>query len=162
MAEIVETVGTKEGKVTADEILKKLAPCGLSCGKCFAFAEGEIASHARELIGCLGNFDVYAERFSEFLPELKDYPAFKRLLTHFAEPDCTGCRTGACKYPNCGVAACYKEKGVDFCFQCDEFPCDKTNFDPHLQKRWIEMNNRMKEIGPEVYYEETKDVCRYQ
>ncbi len=60
-----------------------------------------------------------------------------------------------------GVTECYKKKGVDFCFQCDEFPCEKTNFDPHLKARWIKMNNRMKEIGVESYYEETKDLCRY-
>jgi hypothetical protein len=66
-----------------------------------------------------------------------------------------------CKYPNCGVVDCYKDKGVDFCFQCDDFPCDKTNFDPHLEKRWRQMNTRMKEIGVEAYYEETKDLCRY-
>ena len=39
--------------------------------------------------------------------------------------------------------------------------CDKTNFDPHLEERWRKMNIRMKEIGVEAYYEETKDLCRY-
>jgi hypothetical protein len=143
------------------DILEFLAPCGLSCRKCFAFTKGEIAMHGQKLQEQLGNFDIYAERFSAFLPEFKDYPSFKKLLNYFASPDCQGCREGTCKYPNCGVVACYKEKGVDFCFQCDEFPCDKTNFDPHLEKRWIRMNERMKEIGVEAYYEETKDLCRY-
>jgi hypothetical protein len=59
------------------------------------------------------------------------------------------------------VVVCYKEKGVDFCFQCSEFPCDKTNFDPHLNNRWLQMNERMNAIGVEAYFEETKDVCRY-
>lgn len=143
------------------KILSFLAPCGLNCGKCFAFTEGDIGFHSKELQKLLGNFDIYAERFSAFLPEFKNYPAFKRLLAYFAAPDCKGCRQGKCKYPNCGVIDCYKEKGVDFCFQCDDFPCDKTNFDPHLKKRWLHMNNRMKAIGVEAYYEETKDSCRY-
>jgi hypothetical protein len=56
---------------------------------------------------------------------------------------------------------CYKDKGIDFCFQCDEFPCDKTNFDPDLKRRWIQMGSRMKEIGVEAYYAETKDAPRY-
>jgi hypothetical protein len=142
-------------------ILDVLAPCGLSCRKCFAFTQGEIRRHAQALKDLLGNFDIYAERFAKFLPQFKDYPSFKRMLNFFCAPDCLGCRQGTCKYPNCGVAVCYNTKGVDFCFQCDEFPCEKTNFDPHLHKRWLRMNRRMQEIGVEAYYEETKDRCRY-
>ncbi|MHC4216664.1 MAG: DUF3795 domain-containing protein [Planctomycetota bacterium] len=143
------------------EILDILAPCGLNCRKCFNYIKGDIAFHSKKVQELLGNFDVYAERFSVFKPEFKDYPQFKKLLAYLASPECIGSRKGKCKFPNCGVADCYKEKGVDFCFQCDEFPCDKTNFDPHLKKRWLQMNNRMKEIGVEAYYEETKNMCRY-
>lgn len=143
------------------EILEHLAPCGLSCKKCFAYTKGDIGLHSQELQKLLGNFDIYAERFSAFIPAFKDYPSFKNMLAFFAEPDCEGCRKGTCKYPNCGVVDCHRERGVDYCFQCEEFPCDRTNFDPHLQKRWIKMNSRMKKIGIAGYWEETKDVCRY-
>ena len=143
------------------EILDILAPCGLNCRKCLKYTEGDIALHSKKLQDLLGNFDVYAKRFSAFLPEFKNYPSFKKMLTCFATPDCIGCRQGKCKLPNCGVVDCYKKKGVDFCFQCDDFPCDKTNFDPHLKKRWLQMNTRMKDVGVEAYYEETKDLCRY-
>lgn len=144
-----------------DDVLDALAPCGLSCQKCFAYTKGDIALHSKKLKMMLENFDIYAERFSNFLPAFKDYPPFKKMLDFFAEPDCLGCRQGTCKYPNCGVTGCHQEKGVDFCFQCDEFPCNKTNFDPHLEARWIKMNERMKEIGVENYYEETREQCRY-
>lgn len=143
------------------EILKILAPCGLNCGKCQAFAEGDIKKNAQELKRLLGSFDSYAERFSKFLPVFKNYPQFKEMLNLFSEANCKGCRQGDCKYPNCGVAGCYKQKGVDFCFRCNEFPCEKTNFDPNLKQRWLKMNNRMKEIGIEAYFEETKDLPRY-
>lgn len=142
-------------------ILNILAPCGLNCQKCLCYVKGDIAFHSKKLQELLGNFDVYAERFSAFLPKFKNYPSFKELLAYFSTPDCMGCRQGTCKLPNCGVTGCYQKKGVDFCFQCDDFPCDKTNFDPHLQKRWLQMNSRMREIGVEAYYEETKKVCRY-
>ena len=144
-----------------NKILDLLAPCGLSCHKCLAHIKGDISFHSKKLQELLGNFDIYAERFSHFRPVFKNYPSFKKMLSHLAKPECNGCRQGACKYPNCGVVDCYKGKGVDFCFQCDEFPCETTNFDPHLKKRWLQMNTRMKEIGVEAYYEETKDVCRY-
>ena len=136
-------------------------PCGLNCLKCMVYADGYIKRHARELQRLLGSFDIYAERFSEFIPAFKNYPSFKEVLDIFIKVDCAGCRKGDCKYPNCGVAACYKDKGVNFCFQCDEFPCNKTNFDEHLQKRWIKLNERIQEIGIENYYSETKDQPRY-
>jgi hypothetical protein len=144
------------------EILNILAPCGLNCRKCMANAQGDIKRHSSELQKLLGSFDNYARRFSSFLPVFENYPQFKELLEFFTRADCTGCRNGECKYPNCGVMKCFKDKGVDFCFQCNEFPCEMTNFDPDLKRRWIEMNTRMRQIGIEAYYEETKDVCRYR
>lgn len=144
------------------DILKRLAPCGLDCSKCIACARGEIKEHSRRLKSLLGEFSRYAERFSAFLPVFRNYPQFDELLAYLCRGDCIGCREGTCKYPNCGVAPCYDGKGVDFCFQCDEFPCDKTNFDPDLKRRWIQMNGRMKEIGVEAYWEETKDSPRYR
>jgi hypothetical protein len=144
-----------------NEILERLAPCGLNCAKCMAFANGDIKKHALELKRLLGAFDNYAQRFSHFAPVFENYPSFKKLLDHFAQAGCKGCRHGDCLYPSCGVAPCYKQKGVDFCFQCDEFPCAKTNFDPNLKARWIKMNYRMKEKGVEAYFAESKKLPRY-
>ena len=59
------------------EILKDIAPCGLSCRKCFSFKEGDIGKHSRALRDSLGNFDVYAERFSNFLPSSVTMPLSK-------------------------------------------------------------------------------------
>jgi len=143
------------------DILNIISPCGLNCYKCFANAEGGIRKTSIKLQNLLGSFDIYAERFSSFLPIFKEYPSFKALLTFLTEENCPGCRKGSCLYPNCRVKDCYKGKKVDYCFQCDEFPCDKTNFDPHLKRRWIQINTRMKDVGVEAYYQETKDVSRY-
>lgn len=144
------------------DIIQILATCGLNCKKCFAFENGEIKFHATKLKMLLGSFDRYAKRFSTLVdPVFENYSSFKTLLAHFTDGDCRGCRKGTCEYKKCGVISCYQNKDVDFCFQCDEFPCEKTNFDPDLKKRWIQMNNRMSEIGVEAYFEETKDVPRY-
>jgi hypothetical protein len=143
------------------EILNILAPCGLNCKKCMANADGDIKRHSTALKELLGSFDNYARRFSKFWPVFENYPQFKNLLDYFTQGNCSGCRKGDCRYPNCGVASCYRQKGVDFCFQCNEFPCEKTNFDPNLKESWLKMNHRMKEKGVEAYFEETKDLPRY-
>lgn len=145
-----------------NEIVNRLAPCGLDCAKCVGYANGEIREHSGKLLDLLGNFDGYAERFSSFQPVFENYPSFKEMLLHFSRAGCAGCRNGACGYPNCGVAPCIQRKGVDFCFQCEEFPCSRTNFDPDLKERWLQMNNRMRESGVESYFEETRDMPRYR
>jgi len=147
-----------------DQIKTRLAPCGLHCGKCFAFVDGEIKKNSKDLKESLGDFDVYAQRFVELInePVLKKYPDFKSVLSFFASVECKGCRKEHCKlFKNCNVRDCHVNKKVGFCFQCSEFPCTKTGFDEHLNKRSVDINFRMREIGVEKYYEEIKDKPRY-
>lgn len=142
-----------------------LAPCGLDCLKCYSHVEGPIGYHARRLQELLGpNFALYAERFSRVgLTRFDDYLQFKDVLSYLASPDCRGCRKGnGCKWPGCGVRKCLVERGIAFCYQCDEFPCRNTGFDPHLENRWVVMNVWMKEIGPERFLLETLDEPRYK
>lgn len=144
-------------------IKDRVAPCGLHCGKCFAFKDGEIHKLSRELRKNLGNFAPYAKRFEIQLdPVFEKYREFKQFLDYLAESECEGCRKEKCKfYGNCKVRSCTEEKGVDFCYQCREFPCSKTGLDENLYQRHVAINHRMKEIGVEAYYEEIKDKPRY-
>ena len=145
-------------------IKSRLAPCGLDCGKCYAFVDSDIKKLSNRLKLSLGDFDIYAERFTELINGaiFKKYPDFKELLAYFASADCNGCRNEKCKiFKDCKVRDCFEKKGVDFCFQCSNFPCDNTGFDEHLQKRSIDINIRMKEIGVEKYYDEIKEKPRY-
>lgn len=34
---------------------------------------------------------------------------------------CTGCNPN----PYCGIPDCAELKGIKYCFECDEFPCDR-------------------------------------
>jgi hypothetical protein len=146
------------------EILEILGPCGLNCKKCVLNREGDIKHHSEELKKLLGSFDLYAERFGELIsPIFKEYSKFKELLEYLTKVECKGCRNQTCSiYPNCQVIDCYKEKDVDFCFQCNEFPCEKTNFDTDLKRRWILMNKRMRDIGVDAYCKESMKYPRYR
>lgn len=147
-----------------ETIKKRLAPCGLHCGKCFAFAEGDIQNLSGRLEEALGNFDVYAQRFVGMLgePVFLKYPDFKEFLHYLSVVKCKGCRAEKCKlFKACKVRLCCEEKKVDFCFQCPEFPCRHTGFDEHLYKRYVGISERIKEIGIEKYYEKVKSLSRY-
>jgi len=145
-------------------IKSRLSPCGLHCGKCFAFADGEIALLSRRLKESLGDFDVYAERFVSLLnePAFAKYPDFKVLLNLLSEPKCEGCRKEKCVlFKSCKVRECSEKRNVDFCFQCDDFPCNDTGLDEHLYERSVSINQEMKDTGVETYYHKVKDKPRY-
>lgn len=146
------------------EIKDCISPCGLSCEKCFANKDGNIQYHAQKLKEYLGNFDIYAERFTNLLnePIFENYPQFKSMLNHFANAQCDGCRKSECKlFDACKVRDCSKQKNVEYCYVCDEFPCKNTGFDLHLEKRWININETIKKIGLETYYNNNKHKSRY-
>jgi len=146
-----------------DGAKERLGPCGLHCGKCFAFRDGEIHAAAVKLREQLGNFAPYAERFSVQLdPVFEKYGDFAALLDYLASSECGGCRVEKCKfYKNCRVRACSLEKGVDFCCECPEFPCGHTGLDENLYRRSVSINERIRDIGAEGYYAEVKDQPRY-
>lgn len=144
------------------EILNILAPCGMDCTRCLGYENGPVREHAKELQTLLNGFGLYAERFSSFVSAFKKYSSFEEVLGVIAGADCAGCRDNEAKYPLCSIARCHKDKDIDFCFQCIEYPCSPEGIDSYLHERWLEMNNKMKEIGVEAYYEETKDEPRYK
>ncbi len=147
-----------------DIIKERIAPCGLHCGKCFAFHKSEIKELSKGLNKELGNFEIYAQRFADLLNEaiFKKYLEFKEVLDYFSTVECKGCRNDNCKlFKDCRVRGCYNEKKVDFCYQCNDFPCNNTGFDEHLYKRFVEINLKIKSIGVENYYKEIKDKPRY-
>ena len=98
--------------MTTDQIKSSIAPCGLSCEKCFAHVNGDIRRHSLKLKEKLGNFDNYAKRYETLLgdPVFKKYPDFKEALDYFASENCKGCRNEQCRlFKNCGVRVCYTE-----------------------------------------------------
>jgi len=147
-----------------EQIKTSVAPCGLSCEKCFAHVDGDIRRYSLKLKEKLGNFGVYAKKFETLLgdPIFKKYPDFKEMLDYFASENCRGCRNEQCKmFENCGIRGCHQEKQIDFCYLCDEFPCNRTNFDEQMYKIWVIINEKIKETSIEQYYEKTKTRPRY-
>ena len=150
--------------MTDEKIKASLAPCGLCCETCFAHADGDIRRLSVELKEKLGNFGPYAKRFETLMdnPIFRKYPDFEAMLDYLASENCKGCRNEQCKlFKNCGVRSCHQQKQVEFCCQCDAFPCDNTNFDPGLRKVWVATNNKIRETALEKFYEKAKARPRY-
>ena len=144
------------------EIVKIVAPCGLNCSKCVVYQGGEIQLHSQALAKHLGpDFGEYAHRFAAMDPVFRYYEGFRTMLDFLAKGTCTTCRHGECLFKPCRVRTCVKEKGLDFCFQCKEFPCEKTGLHARLEGIWRKNNELMKEYGVVEYYEKIKHNPRY-
>lgn len=82
------------------------------------------------------------------------------------EVSCKGCRKqGGCKLfsSNCTTLDCVNEKGVQFCFECSEFPCNKllpcadgSQKYPHNLK--VYNLSKIKNIGLDNWVKEAKII----
>lgn len=78
------------------------APCGLDCFNCQMF-EANITEQIAKVYSAAAKIPL------EKVP-------------------CKGCRSsGGCRlhYTKCETLDCSRAKGVDFCFECSEFPCGR-------------------------------------
>ena len=150
-----------ENQVTYEQVVERLAPCGIDCERCVMFARGRVNGHASALVEALEGFENMAPRLVDRIPALAGYSSFSEILRLFASASCTGCRNGGSALPFCAARTCFRDQGVDFCFQCPEYPCQRNDYPTNLVERWRDVNDRMREVGVERYYEESLQKPRY-
>ncbi len=118
----------------------------------------EAAKNLLDYAGRIGSLRLIADasnacNFDEFIKGL-------RWLASQDIP-CKGCRFGGgwSWWPDCPVRDCAQEKGIDFCYQCADFPCKKLQEEPLLnrKKETIEVNYQIKKIGIENHLERLKE-----
>jgi len=148
--------------MTREEIISRVAPCGIDCSRCANFKEGNIAKYSGALQEDLGNFRKMAAKMSGFFAPFKDFEAFEKILGIFAGASCEGCRAGGGKVPDCAAKSCYKEKGADFCGECGDFPCQVNKVRGDLYERWLANGKFIKESGIERFYDDARQKPRYE
>ena len=97
---------------------KYICYCGLYCENCAVMAKIAPASVA-----------LYEEMkkagFEDIIPLIPGGAGFWSFLKGMAEDGvCVSCKDGSGN-PGCAVRVCAKEKGVDMCALCEEYPCGK-------------------------------------
>ena len=80
------------------------------------------------------------------------------------ENECAKGLQGVHSSSDCLLLPCAREKGHRYCFECDEFPCQKLEVfssDGYAHhKQTVENMKRMKEIGIEVWIAE-QEKCMF-
>lgn len=143
------------------EVVTKLSVCGLDCSRCADYENGDIRKLSLELSKLLNGYERLAKMKEENSPIFKGYTEFVSILNHFTKGPCSGCRSDNVQCPlNCRAKSCRKERKIDFCVECEEFPCAEQ-FKGKLREKWIERSIRIKEIGVENYYIEQSKLPRY-
>jgi len=121
------------------EVKKELlAPCGLYCGVCAIY----IAHKDNNL------------KFKQIL-----FPIYKAFAKSVDDISCTGCLSDGVVFPvcsKCPIKNCTREKGIEGCHQCDEFPCKFiTNFPIPVAKKVISRSiPAWRELGTEMWVEQ--------
>ena len=94
--------------------------CGLYCPHCAVKAKVEPA--AKVLFD-----EMKAAGFEEIIAYIPGGEGFWPFLKSMAnEGVCVSCRDGSGN-PGCAVRICAREKGVEMCALCEDYPCDKIN-----------------------------------
>lgn len=130
-----------------EDIAHNTAPCGIDCFNCEFF-------HT--------NIDGF---FSAMPAARKS--AFEARGMTIDKLRCNGCREGGCTTigGKCDTLECVKQKGVEFCYECKDFPCSKlqplaegADKYPHNLKVFNLMS--IKNRGIEAWAAEIKDIRR--
>lgn len=108
---------------------RMVAVCGLNCKECDIFQ----ASKNREI----------AQKIVEWFKKERDTDV------KIEDIRCLGCKGDRAKRwsPDCWILkCCVDEKGLEFCCQCEDFPCEKLEDWAEGSKRYGEALNRLKEM----------------
>lgn len=107
-----------------------IAYCGLYCGDCFN-RKGEIADLARDLRKKLreAKFNRASQGLSKYFKEFKNYEQCYEVLGAMVKLRCNRvCQDGGGP-PFCKIRKCCQKKGINGCWECDEFEtCEKLDF----------------------------------
>lgn len=150
-------------------ILQTIAPCSMFCSTCTGCRYGQISYHAKELLTLLEGHEEFLDKNLKdgYRHKLDEFRIFKKKLTKYANPKCSGCRNSrarGCSIKDCIIPDCTKEHKVDFCAECPEFPCNKVNESIYKKTtidKWLKGNKQIKELGIKEYYKINKDKPHY-
>jgi hypothetical protein len=132
-----------------EKSLRLVGYCGLYCGLCAH--RNRIPQRAELLQETLHEEGM--DSWYTFIPSMKKtFPVFWKFLGDLKKMDCT-CRTGGGP-PDCKIRVCAKEKDVDTCPLCEEYPCKLIEGLGEHYVMVIQDGKRLRKIGLEAWVKE--------
>jgi len=135
--------------------LKLVTYCGgLYCGLCAE--HGRIPRQANAL-----KESMTKEGYEFFGKKLPGFNDFWKFLTDLCDPDkaCPGCRQDG-GFPSCSIRECAREREVDICVFCEEYPCERVLELAKAYPTLLADGKRMQEIGVEAWIQEQEERAK--
>jgi len=131
--------------------LKLVTYCGLYCGLCAQ--HGRIPRQANAL-----RESMVKEGYESWGKEISGFNECWKFLTDLCNPDraCPGCRQGGGP-PFCSIRKCARERKVDICVFCEEYPCRRVLEIARGYPTLIADGKRMQELGIEAWIQEQQE-----
>lgn len=134
--------------------LELVTYCGLYCGLCAQ--HGRIPRQANAL-----RESMTKEGYEYWGTEIPGFDEFWRFLTVLCDPgkSCPGCRQGGGP-PFCSIRKCARERQVDICVTCEEYPCRRVQGIAKGYPTLMADGKRMQEIGIGAWVEEQEERAK--
>jgi hypothetical protein len=133
-------------------LLRHVAYCGLHCGLCAH--RNRIPQQAKQLQKSLHEEGM--DNWYQYIPEMKNtFPTFWQFLQKLVDLDCT-CRTDGGP-PDCKIRQCAKQKSIEICTQCKEYPCKLIRNLAEHYPTLIQDGKRLQKIGLEKWVKEQEE-----
>ena len=120
--------------------------CGLYCGLCSA--RTRIPSRAAALRQAMDD-----DGWPYWAQTIPGFPEFWEFLEGLTGDVCPGCRAGGGD-PGCKIRICARDRGVELCNRCADFPCEHIEVLAARYPILIADNRRMQTVGLMRWIEE--------
>lgn len=128
--------------------------CGLYCGLCAS--RGRIPRQANVLRESMSK-----EGYEFWGKDLPGFNEFWSFLSDLSDPDkgCPGCRKGGGP-PFCSIRKCARERKVDVCVFCEQYPCGRVLEIAKGYPTLIADGERMRKLGMEAWLQEQEERAK--
>jgi hypothetical protein len=136
-----------------DEDLQFVTYCGLYCELCAERAR--IPQRAAALQEAMAG-----EGWPYWGHTVPGFAAFWAFLEKLhADGGCPGCRAGG-GFPECQMRVCARERGLEMCNQCPDFPCDHIEALGARYPTLVADNQRLQAVGLDQWLDEQRERAR--
>lgn len=130
--------------------LNDIAYCGLNCRTCHLTTI--LPEAATKLCDIMAS-DGWEHFGDQVHPEFNDFWKVLTSLSQTAET-CPMCK-GGCGNPDCELRKCARERGLELCALCPDYPCEPLKKFSSGHYRFLEGNNEtIRNKGVETFLEE--------
>jgi hypothetical protein len=126
--------------------------CGLYCGLCAE--RTRIPQHAAALRQAMDD-----EGWPFWGSTIPGFGAFWQFLERLTVPQCPGCRAGG-GMPACQICVCARERDLDLCADCPDFPCERVAALAASYPTLIADNRRLGDVGLARWLAEQEERAR--